>query len=60
MEYKNLNKALVPHVISVVEEFITKLRIPHTRIVRPYQWHIIKGGPIAEKKFWTRVSIDMT
>jgi len=54
--YKNLNKAPTLHVISMVEESITGPRRPHT----PHQWHIARGGPLAEKKFWRGVSPDMT
>ena len=56
MGYKNLNKALVPHVISMAEESITKPRRLHTRTVRSHQWHIARGGPTIEKKFRRGVS----
>ena len=60
MGYKNLNKALVPRIISMVEESNAKLRRPHTRIVRPHQWHIAKGGPTVERKFRRVIGFDMT
>ena len=58
--YKNLNKAPAPHVISMTEESIARPRRPHARTVRSHQWHIARGGPIAEKKLRRGVSPDMT
>ena len=50
----------MPRVVSMAEEPIIVLRRPHTQIVRPHQWHIVRGGPTIEKKFWRGVSPDMT
>ena len=50
--HKNLNKVLVSRVISMAEESIAKSRRPHARTLRPRQWHIARGGPTIEKKFW--------
>jgi len=58
--YKNLNKTHVPRVILMVEESIAKPRRPHTQTVRPHQWHITRGNPTTEKKFWKGVSPNMT
>ena len=58
--YKNLNKALAPHVISMADESIAKPRRPHACTVRPHQWHIAIGGPTVEKKLRRGVNPDMT
>ena len=50
--HKNSNKAPVTRVVSITEEPIIVPRRPHTRTVRPRQWHISKGGPTIEKKLW--------
>ena len=44
----------------MVEESIAKPRRPHTQTVRPHQWHITRGDPTTEKKFWKGVSPNMT
>ena len=49
--YKNLNKVHVPHVVSMAEEPIIVSRRPHTRTIRPRQWHVTKGGHTVEKEF---------
>ena len=51
MGHKNLNKVLMPRVIPMVEESIIAPRRSYTRIVRPCQWHVTKGGHTIEKKF---------
>ena len=50
----------MPCVISMAEKSIVKPRRPHVWTVRPHQWHIARGGPIAEKNFRRGVSPDMT
>ena len=60
MGHKNLNKVLVPHVISMAEESIAKPKRLHARTVKPRQWHIARRGPTTEKKFRRGVSLDMT
>jgi len=49
--HKNLGKVTVPRVMSMTDELIIMPRRPHTRTVRPHQWHIAKGGLVVEKKF---------
>ena len=51
MGHKNLNKVLVPRVISIAEESIIMLRRSHARTLRPCQWHVTRGGHIVEKKY---------
>ena len=60
MGYRNLNKAPVPCVISMAEESIAKSRRSHARTVRPYQWHIARGGLTAKRKLRRGVDLDMT
>jgi len=50
MGHKNLNKVLVPRVVSMAKESFIVPRMPHARTVRPRQWHIIKGGHTVEKE----------
>ena len=50
MGHKNLNKVLVPRVISMAEEFIIAPRRSHARIVRPRQWHVTRRGHIVERE----------
>ena len=50
--HKNSNKVPMPHVIFVVDEPIVVSRRPHTRTMRPCQWHIARGGPTVEKELW--------
>ena len=58
--HKNLGKVPMPHVVSMAEEPIIVPRRPHTRTVRPCQWHITRGGPVVEKSFGEGASPDMT
>ena len=58
--HKNLGKVPMPHVVSMAEEPIIVPRRPHTRTVRPCQWHITRGGPAVEKSFGEEASPDMT
>ena len=51
MGHKNINKVLMPCVISMVDESIIVPRRPYVQTVRPRQWHIAKGGPTVDKKF---------
>ena len=61
MGHKNLNKVLVPRVISMAEEFIIAPRRSHARIVRPRQWHVTRRGHIVEREsFREGVGPDMT
>ena len=41
-------------VISMAKEPIIVPKRPHARTLRPRQWHIARGGPSVEKKFWKR------
>ena len=50
MGHKNLNKVLVPRVISMAEEFIIAPRRSHARTVRPRQWHVTRRGHIVERE----------
>ena len=50
MGHKNLDRILVPHVVSMAEEPIIVPRRPHTWTIRPCQWHIARGGPTIEEK----------
>ena len=49
--HENLNNVLVLRVIPMAEESIIVSRRSHTRIVRPRQWHVTRGGHIVEKEF---------
>ena len=51
VRHKNLNKEPVPHVVSIADESIIVSSKPHARTVRPYQWHVTRGGHTVEKEF---------
>ena len=40
----------MPRVVFMAEESVIVLRRPYTRIVRPHEWHIARGGLTVEKK----------
>ena len=48
--HKNLNKVLVPHIVSMVEESIIVLRRPHAQTIKPHQWHVTKEGHTVGKE----------
>ena len=60
MGHKNLNKVLVPRIISMAEESIIVPKRSHARTVRPRQWHVTRGGHTIEKEIREGVSLDMT
>ena len=60
MGCKYLNKAPVPHIISMAKESTAKPKRPRAQTVRPHQWHIASRGPTAKKKFQKGVSPNMT
>ena len=48
--HKNLNKVLVPHVVTMAEKSIIVPKRSHVRTIRPRQWHVTRGGHIVEKE----------
>jgi len=54
MRYRNLNKVIVPRVIPMVEGAIIMPRRSPPRTVRPYQWHVTRGGHTVEKELRRR------